>query len=70
MADITAKVVCGSRKQLGDEVDAVTFHPDYADGANADWAYYTPTLSVQMSVRREVPFEAGARYTLTFTKDE
>lgn len=70
MAAITAKVRCGSRVQVNDGLDFVTFHPDYADGANAEWAYYTPSMNLQMNVRRDVPFEQGVAYTLTFTKDE
>lgn len=67
---ITAKVRCGSRVHITDELDLATFYPDYTDGANKDWAYYTPTLNLQMNVRRDVPFEVGAEYTLTFEKEE
>lgn len=69
-ARITAKVRCGSRVQVTEELDVVQFGPDYTDGANADWAYYTPSLNIAMNVRRDVPFEQGASYTLTFEKDE
>ncbi len=69
-ARITAKVRCGTRVQVSDELDVVAFSPDYTDGANADWAYYTPSLNLQMNVRRDVPFETGANYTLTFEKQE
>lgn len=67
---ITAKVRCASRVRVTDELDVVQFGPDYADGANADWAYYTPSMTLTLNVRRDVPFEQGAHYTLTFTKDE
>lgn len=69
MSAITAKVKVGSRVQVTDDLDVVHFYPDYADGANKDWAYYTPSLNLQMNVRRGVPFEVGASYTLTFEKD-
>jgi hypothetical protein len=70
MAAITAKVRCGSRVRVTEELDVVHFGPDYTEGANAEWAYYTPSLSLQMNVRRDVPFEQGVAYTVTFTKDE
>ena len=66
---ITAKVRCGSRVMVNDELDFVQFGPDYTDGANAEWAYYTPSLNLQMNVRRDVPFKPGATYTLTFEEE-
>lgn len=52
------------------EVDqvALEFQADYADGRNAEWARYTPALSITMTVRPEVAeqFSTGAAYTLTF----
>lgn len=70
MAAITAKVRCASRVRITDELDVVQFGPDYTDGANAEWAYYTPSMNLTMNVRHDVPFEQGVAYTLTFTKDE
>lgn len=67
---ITAKVKCSSRVSVQDDLDVVWFAPDYADGANAEWAYATPALSIQMNVRPDVPFKAGAAYTLTFDEIE
>ena len=69
---ITARVRCTSRVQRGAEQDTVQFAADYLsdDGKaiNAEWSRWTPGLTVQMTVRREVPFEPGAAYELTFTK--
>jgi hypothetical protein len=68
---ITAKVKCASRVQVHpDGLTAVSFYPRYEDGANAEWAYATPSLSLMMNVRAEVPFEPGKAYTLTFDDGE
>jgi hypothetical protein len=68
--DITAKVVCSTKTESAAST-ALQFYPDYADGANAQWAASTPTLSLSMTVRGDVAdqFEAGQHYTLTFTPD-
>ena len=68
---ITAKVKCVYAEPANDQV-ALRFEDDYADGRNAEWAKYTPALSLSMSVRPEVaePFTVGAAYTLTFTPEE
>lgn len=71
---ITAKVLCTSRVQLDSEQDAVCFGADYysdeARERNAAWARYTPGLAIQLNVRREVQFEPGRSYTLTFDDGE
>jgi hypothetical protein len=71
---ITAKVRCNSRVSAGAEQDNVVFGADYMseDGKeiNAEWARYTPGLSITMGVRPEVPFEPGKAYTLTFDDGE
>lgn len=72
---ITAKVRCNSRSDVGDpDQDVVTFGADYLseDGQaiNADWARYTPAMSITMNVRKSVPFVAGQAYTLTFDDGE
>lgn len=67
---ITAKVRCNSRLQVSEDCDVVSFSANYQDNANSEWAYFTPAMHIQMNVRRDVPFEAGASYTLTFEKTE
>lgn len=71
-SQITAKVKCTHAEQVSDQV-ALRFEPDYADGRNAEWAKYTPALSLSMNVKPEVAdgvFEVGRSYTLTFTPEE
>lgn len=68
---ITAKVHLQSKMPTGDQTQ-LTFVPDYADGRNKEWAKYTPGLSLTMGVLNEVAdkFEAGGKYTLTFTPSD
>lgn len=68
---ITAKVRCNAAIPTADgEQVSVAFGPDYLsdDGkaVNAEWAKYTPGLSLSMVVLPSVPFEVGKSYTLTF----
>lgn len=69
---ITARVRCNSRVQVDTEQDTVQLSADYLsdDGKaiNAEWSRWTPALHIQMNVRREVPFEPGVSYELTFVK--
>lgn len=50
----------------------IEFGPDYADGRNAEWAKYTPSLSVTMTVKASVAkhYQQGQPWTLTFTPTE
>lgn len=68
---VTAKVKL-DRKDEGAGQVSLAFSPDYADGRNAEWAAYTPALSLQMTVKPEVAthFEQGKPYTLTFEPTE
>lgn len=68
---ITAKVTCQTKAPAGEGQFEVTFVPDYADGRNKDWALYTPSLSLSMTVRGEVAdrFEPGRAYTLQFVEE-
>lgn len=70
---ITAKVRCNSRAE-NDGQAAVLFGADYftEDGKeiNAEWAKYTPALSISMNVLDSVQFEPGKSYTLTFDDGE
>ncbi|MDQ3577285.1 MAG: hypothetical protein M3443_06720 [Actinomycetota bacterium] len=67
---VTAKVKLTSKQEQGDQV-ALTFQPDYDDDRNAEWAAYTPSLSMSMNVRGAVAdrFEQGKTYTLQFVED-
>lgn len=71
----TAKVLLGSKIQYGDgdnEQYQLAFYADYNDvGRNAEWAKYTPALSVTMMVKPEAAahFRQGQAYTLTFTEN-
>lgn len=48
------------------------FGADYSDDRNKEWAKYTPSMTVQMTVLDSVadPFEYGGRYLLTFERAE
>lgn len=72
---VTAKIVCQSKTETGEGDDrqaTVTFAPDYADGRNAEWARWTPGLSLTIGLRGSVAdrFEQGKPYTLTFTEED
>lgn len=68
---ITAKVKCVSKTEQGESA-LLTFGADYNDGRNAEWAYYTPALSLTMTVKGDVGnhFEPGQAFTLTFEPSE
>ena len=72
---VTAKIICQSKTETGegdDRTATVTFAPDYADGRNAEWARWTPGLSLTIGLRGSVAdrFEVGKAYTLTFTEED
>jgi hypothetical protein len=71
---ITAKARCNLRESVDAEQDRVAFNADYMDEEgreiNAEWARYTPALSISMSVRKDVRFKPGQSYTLTFDDGE
>jgi hypothetical protein len=66
---ITAKVRCSGSVNHGDQV-GYTFAADYSDeqgrAINAEWARYTPGITVSITVKPEIVFEVGKSYTLTF----
>lgn len=76
----TARVVCTSKAAVPydetqyDEPEqyALTFAADYNDGRNAEWAKYTPALSLSMSVRADVAeqFTQGQALELVFQTTE
>lgn len=68
---VTAKVVLHTKtQQLTDT--RLEFTADYKDGRNQEWAQYTPTLQMSMTVKPEIgeQFPIGGAYTLTFTPEE
>lgn len=72
---ITAKVTCAVKDESGEGDDRRTrlvFGPDYAPGRNAEWAYFTPGLSLDMTVRGPVgdAFVQGRAYTLQFVESD
>lgn len=73
---ITAKLRCTSKEPAGQRVEnpedqqwLLTFGPDYADGANTEWAFATPALSLSMTVRASVAdrFSVGQPVDAGFT---
>lgn len=76
---ITAKLKCTSKEPVGqpaedpaDQQWMLVFGPDYDDGANAEWALYTPALSLSMTVKASVAEEyaVGQPWDLAFTKPD
>lgn len=72
---ITAKVTCYSKFDSGEgdkRKSTLHFCPNYANGANAEWADATPALSLAMVVKGDVAdqFLPQHDYTLTFTPDQ
>jgi hypothetical protein len=71
---ITAKVMLATvQRHAGQNGQAqLTFQADYNDGRNKEWSVYTPSLTINMSVKDAVAdkFELGGAYTLTFTPSE
>lgn len=76
---VTAKVIVNAKTAFFTDTDggnreinyvSLSIGPDYADGANAEWAKYTPTLSLSMNVLPSVAenFNVGDKFTLTFEK--
>lgn len=72
MANITAKIkVTNMSSPVGGQ-QTISFSPDYNDERNKEWAQFTPSLSLSMSVKDEVAgyFAVGQAFTLTFTPEE
>lgn len=68
---VTVKVLVARREEeIG--YTNIVFRPNYANGANKEWAMATPTLEYRMGVRPEVAalFPIGSKWTGTFTPDE
>lgn len=70
---VTAKVFLSGRSSNGQGETNLSFTADYADGANKEWAKYTPSLSLSMVVLDEIAEqfgEYGTKFTLNFEKSE
>lgn len=72
---VTAKVMLNSKMEsgTGDNRQVVAaFSANYSGGQNSEWAIYTPSLSLNMTLRGEVAdqFMIGQEYTLTFEPSE
>jgi hypothetical protein len=73
VAQVTAKVRLGSKQSWNEAGDTILqFYPDYADGRNKAWAAASPSLSLMMTVRKDVAelFEQMGTYTLTFERND
>jgi hypothetical protein len=68
MSRFTAKAVIMSTTNHGDGQTIIAMNAGYANGENKQWAKYTPTLSVSMSVIDEIaaPFKPGKKVDITF----
>jgi len=74
---VTAKAIVNSKSEEMDDDGnvkqaTVSLFPDYADGRNKEWALYTPTLSVNMSLKGNVASfcKVGDHVTITFEVDD
>ena len=65
---VNARVVLNSKEELKDNYN-LRFNAVYRDGENT-WSYYTPTMQVTMTVRKEIGnlFEVGKTYSLDFNE--
>lgn len=68
----TAKVFVSGITENGDGQKQLNFTADYNDGANKEWAKYTPSLNFQMVVLDEVAegISYGDKFTVTFEASE
>lgn len=68
----SAKVICTAKQPAGEGQSRLGFSADYADGANAEWAKYTPTFSQTVVMVDQVAdhFKVGQHITLLFTEDD
>lgn len=66
----TAKVRCTAKSPAGEGQTRLGFSADYAEGRNAEWAKYTPVLSLTMVVLDEVAARIPTGpMTLLFAED-
>lgn len=72
-AVITAKVFISGESSNGAGETSLSFTADYADGANKEWAKYTPALALNMTVLDEVAEKFGpygSKFDLIFVPRE
>lgn len=70
MATTNARVICNLKQEWGTDdkrYATLGFVADYANGANIEWAQWTPNLDLRMVVRGEVAdrYEQGGHYSMT-----
>ncbi len=67
---VTAKLVVQNLNDAGSDQTTVVLVADYADERNNEWAKYTPSAHLTMTIANEAPalefFELGKSVTLTF----
>jgi hypothetical protein len=65
---VNARVTLTSKEELKDNYN-LKFAALYKEGENT-WAYYTPSMNVTMTVRKEIGplFEVGKTYSLDFNE--
>lgn len=68
---VTAKVMVSSQEVFVGGMAKVHLNADYENNKNAEWAVFTPTLTMTMMVNEKASykFRPGTAFTLTFTKD-
>lgn len=69
---VTAKIkVTRIRNEFESQYKTLEFGPDYEDNRNREWAYATPSLSLQMNVIPNIAdlFDENERFTLTLTPE-
>jgi hypothetical protein len=68
----TVKVFVSGKAENGNGETSLSFTADYNDGANKEWAKYTPSLNLSMVVLNEVAegINYGDKFTGTFQRTE
>ena len=66
---VTPRSVVWAKYDVNDTMTHVSFGPDYAKGANAEWAESTPGFNLAITMKREIAdrFEVGGHYEISFT---
>lgn len=67
----TAKVHVTGKTPNGGEQTTINFGASYENGANAEWAKWTPALTLALVVKNELAetIPVGQQYTLLFTEE-
>jgi hypothetical protein len=63
----TFKTRLRHKTSAGDGQTRLRFEPDYDDGANSEWAKYTPGLAFECTIKDEIAdrWDLGSPYTFT-----